>query len=201
MTLHILALETSSSLCVVALLSQANDGAIDVRTLEHDATSEHAERMLPMVDQLLEQSGIERGQLAAVAFGQGPGGFTGLRVACGVAQGMGFALGIPVIPVPSLLAAAARDHVALSTGAPLQVIVQDARMGEVYLAAYQAGLDAGRASWREVQAPILLNAEQVGAWLDYAASDQGGGHSAVRLLGDALQACSALAQIKAGRNW
>ncbi|MDS1140908.1 tRNA (adenosine(37)-N6)-threonylcarbamoyltransferase complex dimerization subunit type 1 TsaB [Pusillimonas sp. SM2304] len=201
MTLHILALETSSSLCGLALLSQADDGAIDVRTLEHDATSEHAERMLPMVDQLLDQSGIGRGQLSAVAFGQGPGGFTGLRVACGVAQGMGFALGIPVIPVPSLLAAAARDHVALSTGAPLQVVVQDARMGEVYLAAYQAGLDAGRASWREVQAPILLNAEQVGAWLDYAASDQGGAYGAVRLLGDALQACPALAQVKDGRDW
>src|SRR5690606_7247566 len=70
-----------------------------------------------------------------------------------------------------------------------------------YLAAYQPGLEAGRASWREVQVPMLLNAGQVGAWLDYAVSDQGGGYRAVRLLGDALQACPALAQVDQGRAW
>src|SRR5690606_24858615 len=109
MTLHILALETSSSLCDVALLTQAY-GRLNVRILEHDATGEHAERLLPMADDLLAQAGIMRSQLTAVAFGQGPGGFTGLRVACGVAQGMAFALNIPVIPVVSLLAVAVRDH-------------------------------------------------------------------------------------------
>src|SRR5690606_33990227 len=130
----------------VALLSRADDGAIDLKLLEHDAVSEHAERLLPMADELLEQAGIARVDLSAVAFGQGPGGFTGLRVACGVAQGMGFALDIPVIPVPSLQAVAAREHLALSGRAPLQIVVQDARMGEIYLAAYQAGLASGRAS-------------------------------------------------------
>jgi tRNA threonylcarbamoyladenosine biosynthesis protein TsaB len=107
MTLHILALETSSSLCGVALLSETSRGAT-VRTRSHDATAEHAERLLPMIDDVLAQAGVGRRQLAAVAFGQGPGGFTGLRVACGVAQGMAFALDIPVVPVPSLLAVAQR---------------------------------------------------------------------------------------------
>ena len=202
MTLHILALETSSSLCGVALLSRTDNGAVDLKLLEHDAVSEHAERMLPMVDELLAQAGIAPADLSAVAFGQGPGGFTGLRVACGVAQGMGFALGIPVIPVPSLLAAAAREQVALSGAGPLQIVVQDARMGEIYLAAYQAGLEAGRASWKEIQAPVLLDATQLGAWLDYAAEAWGLSRGAgARLLGDALQAYPDLPELAQTRSW
>ncbi|AEC20282.1 putative acetyltransferase [Pusillimonas sp. T7-7] len=170
--------------------------------LEHDAVSEHAERMLPMVDQLLGQAGITPSRLSAVAFGQGPGGFTGLRVACGVAQGMGFALEIPVIPVPSLQAAAAREHVSLSGSAPLQIVVQDARMGEIYLAAYQAGLESGRASWQEVQAPVLLDAAQLGDWLDFAANAWGLTYrSGARLQGDAIQAYPALADLAKGRSW
>src|SRR5690606_17451734 len=145
MTLHILALETSSSLCGVALLSV---GAAEpaLRVLEHDATAEHAERLLPMVDALLSQAGITRSQLSAVAFGQGPGGFTGLRVACGVAQGIGFALDIPVLPISSLLAAAASDFAlqqkqggpGIAAAGEVRVVVQDARMQEVYMAAYVA---------------------------------------------------------------
>lgn len=202
MTLHLLALETSSSLCGVALLSRVDDGAITLNVLEHDAVSEHAERMLPMVDELLEQAGIRPEHLSAVAFGQGPGGFTGLRVACGVAQGMGFALNVPVIPIPSLLAVAARDHVALSATAPVQIVVQDARMGEVYLAAYQAGLTAGRATWDELQAPTLIDAGQLGAWLDFAAGTWGlGADRGARLLGDAIQAYPAVAAVADDRSW
>src|SRR3546814_4468191 len=92
MTVYILALETSSSLCGVALLTQAGE-EVRVRVLEHDATAEHAERLLTMVDKLLAQEGIACRQLSAIAFGQGKGGFTGLRVACAVAQGMALALG------------------------------------------------------------------------------------------------------------
>src|SRR3546814_15230499 len=95
MDAYILALETSSHLCEVALLSYL-DGKIEVRTAAHDAVGEHAERLLPMVDQLLAQADLDRGSLDAVAFGQGPGGFTGLRVACGVAQGIAFALDIQI---------------------------------------------------------------------------------------------------------
>src|SRR5690606_17705028 len=104
MTTHLLALETSSSVCGVAL-APLDGSARPLHTLEHDATAEHAERLLPMVDAVLEQGGVGKGALAAVAFGQGPGGFTGLRVACGVAQGLAYALGIPVVPIDSLMAA------------------------------------------------------------------------------------------------
>src|SRR5690606_19419374 len=85
---------------------------------------------------------------------------------------------------------------------PLQIVVQDARMGEIYLAAYQAGLDSGRASWQEVQAPVLLDAAQLGHWLDFAAQTWGLSHGAgAHLIGDAIQACPALADIANGRDW
>lgn len=198
MTLHILALETSSSLCGVALLTQAN-GLASVRLLQHDATGEHAERLLPMADQLLAQAGISQAQLAAVAFGQGPGGFTGLRVACGVAQGMAFALNIPAIPVVSLLAVAARDHINAAGPDSVTVVVQDARMGEVYLASYRADGDAAT-GWRVLQEPILLSAEHVGPWLQRAVPEWQADHGielSVRLVGDALLAYPELAQLSA----
>ncbi len=198
MTLHILALETSSSLCGVALLTQA-EGRLHLRTLDHDATGEHAERLLPMADDLLSQAGIQRNDVGAVAFGQGPGGFTGLRVACGVAQGIAFALGVPVIPVASLQAVAARDFDAAAAMCPVSVVVQDARMGEVYLAAYRADGDAA-SGWRELQEPILLNAADVGPWLQLSRPAWDAAYSSalpVRLIGDALTAYPVLRQLQA----
>jgi tRNA threonylcarbamoyladenosine biosynthesis protein TsaB len=202
MTLHILALETSSSLCGVALLSETDRGAT-VRTRSHDATAEHAERLLPMIDDVLAQAGVGRRQLAAVAFGQGPGGFTGLRVACGVAQGMAFALDIPVVPVPSLLAVAQRGDARAPEGnGAWHVVVQDARMGEVYLAAYRRRHDQAGPAWATVQQPVLLDAGEVGGWLDDAVSRAGlePGHP-VRMVGDALHAYPSLAQSRVSRPW
>ena len=203
MTLYILALETSSSLCGVALLRNS-DQAISVCALEHDATAEHAERLLPMVEELLEQAGIDRSQLGAIAFGQGPGGFTGLRVACGVAQGIGYALGIPLLPIVSLLAVAARDHALVPDESCLRVVVQDARMGEVYLAAYQAAPGLGARSWKQLQEPILINAADVVYWLSGAATRwQLTQEPAVkvRLLGDALTAYPELLETIADASW
>lgn len=202
MTTHILALETSSSLCGVALLTSTAED-FSIRALEHDATAEHAERLLPMVDALLAEAGLRASQLDAIAFGQGPGGFTGLRVACGVAQGMAFGLDIPVVPVPSLMAVAA-DAPARAGAPSLKVVVQDARMGEVYLAAYESDRHAASDAWGEFQPPILLNAAHVGAWLDAAASDwmaEAGSRAVVCLVGDALQAYPDLAHVREGRDW
>ncbi|GAA0235217.1 bifunctional tRNA (adenosine(37)-N6)-threonylcarbamoyltransferase complex dimerization subunit type 1 TsaB/ribosomal protein alanine acetyltransferase RimI [Castellaniella daejeonensis] len=154
---HILAFETSSTLCGVALLSHA-DGRTRLSTAAHEGRGEHAERILPMAQGLLDQAGLARRDLSAIAFGQGPGGFTGLRVACGVAQGLAVALDIPVLPVDSLCAVALQG--AGEDPAGVHVVLQDARMNEVYAAAYRAsGVD-----WATLQAPALLARADVAAW-------------------------------------
>lgn len=180
---HLLALETSSSVCDVALLSSSAQG-VSVRSLSHDATGEHAERLLPMVDQLLAEAGLKRTDLSAIAFGQGPGGFTGLRVACGVAQGMAFALGLPVIPVVSLHAAVLRE----SGDEPIRVVAQDARMSEVYAAVYGKAADHP-SGWHTLHQPVLLDIDDLIPWTISQARLWGrGSPPAVRLLGDALDA-------------
>ncbi|HLU00401.1 MAG TPA: tRNA (adenosine(37)-N6)-threonylcarbamoyltransferase complex dimerization subunit type 1 TsaB [Burkholderiaceae bacterium] len=190
MTQHLLALETSGSLCGVALISRSSGGKLSVSRREHDGTGEHAERLLPMVDELLADAGLGRQSLSAVAFGQGPGGFTGLRVACGIAQGMAFALEIPVVPVGSLMAVAQRDADAAPEAAQLaRVVLQDARMGEIYLAAY-APEDQG--GWSVIQSPMLLAAADVPLWLEQLEANAGvlPANGVVRLVGDGLSLCA-----------
>src|SRR3981081_2398224 len=91
------AIETSGDWCSVALWS---DG--EIRGLERRTGNRHSEVALPMLEKLLEKSGLSARTLDAVAFGAGPGAFTGLRIACGIAQGLAFAQGLPVIGVSTL---------------------------------------------------------------------------------------------------
>lgn len=180
---HLLALETSSSVCDVALLSASQTG-LKLRSLSHDATGEHAERLLPMVDELLDQADLHRTDLDAVAFGQGPGGFTGLRVACGVAQGIAYALDLPVLPVVSLHAAALREN----GDEPLRVVAQDARMSEVYAAVYGKAADHP-SGWHTLHAPVLLDINDLVPWaVEQARHWTHGNAPAIKFLGDALDA-------------
>ncbi|EHK67624.1 ribosomal-protein-alanine acetyltransferase [Achromobacter arsenitoxydans SY8] len=115
-----------------------------------------------MADELLAESGLAPSALHAVAFGQGPGGFTGLRVACGVAQGMALGLGIPVLPIVSHQAVAAQSA---ATQAEAVVVALDARMNEVYLAVYRrSGSSPDDPSWETLQAPMLIAASEVVPW-------------------------------------
>ena len=101
-----------------------------------------------------------------MAFGQGPGGFTGLRVACGVAQGMALGLDIPLLPVVSHLAVAAQTGAAPGQAV---LVALDARMNEVYLAVYRrAGTeDDEPASWETLQEPMLIAAAEVVPWAQH----------------------------------
>lgn len=187
MDVHILAIETSSSLCGVALLSRTLAGE-RIYFLEHDGVGDHAERLLPMAHDVLAQAGLERQALTAIAFGQGPGGFTGLRVACGVAQGMAYALGLPVLPVPTLMAAAWRDarQGGLSHQNRVQLVLQDARMNEVYAGVYQFGQEFG---WNTLLEPVLIDREALVHWIrGLKAEWNGAGQSVLRVSGDALDA-------------
>ena len=126
--MNLLALETSTDQCSVALWC---DGALLTRSLH--APRRQAEILLPMFDEVLAEGGITRGQLDGIAFGRGPGAFTGVRLAVSVAQGLALALDRPVLPVSTLAALALAAPVA----APCVLAVLDARMGEVYAGAFR----------------------------------------------------------------
>lgn len=129
------AFETATDWCSVALWLEG-----EVRSLEQRAPNGHAELALPMLERLLAGAGLGAGGLQAVAFGAGPGAFTGLRIACGLAQGIAFARDLPVIGVSTL------EAMAEESGAARVVACLDARMGEVY----HAALDRQGGRWREV---------------------------------------------------
>lgn len=138
--MNLLAVETSTELCSVALLRGA-----ELFVEEALAENRHSELLVPMLRRVLERSHLAPRQMDAFAFGQGPGSFTGLRIACGMVQGLAFASGRPVVPVPTLLALAEQSNESRVIAA------LDARMGEAYVAAYaRNGQD-----WDEVIAPRL----------------------------------------------
>ncbi|HYN12616.1 MAG TPA: tRNA (adenosine(37)-N6)-threonylcarbamoyltransferase complex dimerization subunit type 1 TsaB [Burkholderiales bacterium] len=120
------AIESSTEWCSVAVW----DAGV-ICAVERRAGNRHSELALPMLEALLHGSGIGLGELEAVAFGAGPGSFTGLRIACGIAQGLAFARGLPVLGVSTL------EALAEETNAPRVVACIDARMREVYYAALE----------------------------------------------------------------
>ena len=131
--MKILALDTATEACSVSL--GIGDRSID-RYLELERG--HAEQLLPMIDELLAEGGIALGSLDAIAFGRGPGGFTGVRLAASVAQGLGFGAGVGVVPV-SDLAAVAQRVIQMSPSVSRVLVVNDARMREVYWASFEVG--------------------------------------------------------------
>ena len=129
--MKILALETSTDLCSVALLANG-----ELRERAQTAAHAHAELILPMVETLLAEAGVSLRQLDALAFGRGPGAFTGVRVATAVVQGLAFGADRPVVPVSDLMALAAGAHRLHSARRILACL--DARLREVYWCAYEA---------------------------------------------------------------
>lgn len=128
--MKILAIETSTEACSAALLS--GDEVLERYQL---APRGHGELILQMATDVLAESGLSLSQLDAIAFARGPGAFTGVRIACSVAQGIAFGADLPVIPVSTLAALAAGGQRA--TGGQRIIAAIDARMGEVYWGAFE----------------------------------------------------------------
>lgn len=150
----VLALETSTRQISVALWQ---DGAVLQRAA--DSQTGGSMLVLPWVDELLAEAGIAKSAVGGIAFGAGPGSFTGLRLACGVAQGLAFGLGIPAFGVTTLAA------LALASGEPRVFACMDARMNEVYTGAYEvAGEEVAEVEAPRVAAPELVTLP-AGDWI------------------------------------
>lgn len=175
--MKILALETSTESASVALL----DGE---RLVESSVAGRpgHSETILPAILQLLKDAGLRLDEMDAIAFGAGPGAFTGLRLACGVAQGLAMGASKPVIPVGTLEALASQCAEASI------FVAADARMAEVYFAAYkrvdgalQACLAPGCA------APASVHLPEDGEWFGFGSAFKAYGEVLISGLGGRLR--------------
>ena len=164
--MRVLALDTSTEACSAALLA---DGELRMRFEVTERS--HADLILPMVDALLAEAGLALRDLDGLAFGRGPGGFTGLRIAAGVVQGLALGAGLRVAPVSSLAAVAEQVAAGTSDGV---LVCNDARMGEIYWGVYRAAANRGMEALapERVSAPDCVTVEP---------------HLAAHLAGNALQ--------------
>ena len=133
--MRLLALDTATECCSAALLVENR-----LLTREAELARGHAERILPMIDELLGESGIGLRGLDAIAFGRGPGSFTGVRLAASITQGLAFGADLGVVAISDLSALAQRvlDE---DSGVTRALVCNDARMREVYWGSFERGSD------------------------------------------------------------
>jgi len=167
--MKLLALDTSTENCSLALWL---DGEVISR--QELAGQRHSDLLLPMLEALLGDAGITLNALDGIAFGAGPGSFTGLRIGCGVAQGLALGADLPVLGISTLLA--------LAAAAPGERVIAclDARIGEIYHAAYELRDGA----WFTVSEPSLGLAQDAPA---VGGSGWVGAGSGFAAYGEALQ--------------
>ncbi len=131
--MRILALDTATEICSVALLCQDASGfqALPLLGRELPPGTGHSAHILSLVQAVLAEAAVTLAELDCIAFGRGPGGFTGVRLAASVTQGLAYGAGLPVVPVSDLLAVA-QQALDLRPGAASVLVCNDARMQEVY---------------------------------------------------------------------
>ncbi len=174
----ILALDTSTDACSVALY-------IDGKTREdfRIIPRQHTKQLLPMIQAMLDSASLKVSDLDSIAFGRGPGSFAGIRIATGVAQGLAFASELQLLPVSTLASMAYARY--LSHGDKYIVAALDARMDEIYWAAYsvEEGQLVLQGSER-VDAPSNLELPEGHSWVGI-----GSGWSYAETMSDSVQRC------------
>jgi tRNA threonylcarbamoyladenosine biosynthesis protein TsaB len=173
--LKILALDTATEVCSVALLVQDPGATVQLRVRELPPGPGHSAHILSLVQAVLEEGSVALTELDCVAFGRGPGGFTGVRLAASVTQGLAYGAGLAVIPVSDLLAVA-QQALDLVPAAASVLVCNDARMQEVYWTCAARGADGlARAATPEqvgnpdkVKLPSELPAPILGAGRGFA---------------------------------
>jgi len=168
--MNLLALETSTDPGSIALW---HDGSMIARHCPPGLSN--SETLLPLADLALREAGLDFSALDAIAFASGPGSFTGLRVACGIAQGLALAHALPLVPVGTL------DAMALASGGQRVIVVLDARMGEVYCGFFADGELQGEIG---VYRPEAVPLPESTGWLAC-----GNGLAAYPLLRERLSSC------------
>jgi tRNA threonylcarbamoyladenosine biosynthesis protein TsaB len=189
----VIALDTATEYCSVAI---ARGDEVVARELE--AGQSHSRHLLPLLQQLLDEQRLALRDVAAIAFGAGPGSFTGLRIACGVAQGLAYGLDLPVVPVGNLeaLAVVALEH---SPQSRRIGVALDARMHEAYWAVYEVAEEGLRELASPALVPIAGLAQAIGAFAVHAAAGNAFGFVAappgVRVLPDVRASAAAIARL------
>jgi len=156
--MKLLALDSSTEWISVA----AGDG-VTWHSRDEPASNAHSERVMPLLREVLADAGWRLSDLDAIAFGAGPGAFTGVRIACGIAQGLALGAALPVVPVGTLEALA--EEAWRAYGCERVLAALDARMREVYVAAYRRSGEG----WVCEQPPAVLKPDDVaipaGKWM------------------------------------
>jgi tRNA threonylcarbamoyladenosine biosynthesis protein TsaB len=190
--MNVLAIETATEACSAALF-------LDGRTTSRFVVGEqrHTHLILPMCDELIREAGIALSALDAVAFGRGPGSFTGVRISAGVAQGIAFAHDLPVVPVSTLAVLAQEAMTELEQSNIL--VALDARMNEVYWGIYQRD-ERGLAQCMVeecVIAPHRINLPTRGGWYGVGSGWRVYAHELTQRVGNSLSAADGNALPKA----
>ncbi|KEY57968.1 tRNA (adenosine(37)-N6)-threonylcarbamoyltransferase complex dimerization subunit type 1 TsaB [Serratia sp. DD3] len=162
MSTRILAIDTATEACSVAIWDHG-----ETHALFELCAREHTQRILPMVQQLLASCGLTLSQLDALAFGRGPGSFTGVRIGIGIAQGLALGADLPMLGISTLQTLA--QGAWRMTGSQRVLAAIDARMGEVYWGAFERQQEGG---WLESEGEAVLSPPQAleraqrlqGAW-------------------------------------
>lgn len=198
---NLLAIDTATEQCSVALSYGAHCIHRCIQTPRG-----HAELVLPMVQELMSEAGLGFTQLHAIAFGRGPGAFTGVRIAIGVAQGLAFAAELPLLPISDLAAVAQQAAGTVSSDAQI-LVCMDARMGEVYAGLFALAADGmvQPKDSEQVCAPerilIAADAVQVGLGTGFRAYPSlRQRYSGITLVDDALPRATEIARLGV-RDW